>query len=150
LGAFVAIQQHRDFNKEAREFVYRLLDELPAEYDDPSENGLPSRIFWLITEIDNGGLWQYFTNIGEVATRTVQELQKIGASETAGILALACELFPGGVPPADPKERETLVRDLSLKQLDTLRALDDRFYSRREDLYLLVMDYWQSHHRQEA
>lgn len=137
-----------DFDRQAADDVDALLHRLPERSLEPADpNELPWRIFWLITEVDNGGMHQYLGNSsGEFAAETVEDLEKIGAPETAAMIKNACGLFSGRKPPSDFEERRAQLEAFSLEQMDALHDLSQRFYSRREDLNVLLRDYWETTH----
>ena len=82
----------------------------------------------------------------EFAVETVEDLRKIGAPDTAKIIESGCSLFPSSSPAKDFDERREQMEAFSLGQMDILQDLSQQFYSRREDLNLLLRDYWQQHH----
>lgn len=108
-----------------------------AEEADPPPADLArlERIFWLQTEINNGGLFQYFYNsTGDHAAETLADLKAIGATKTAAVLEEAMARFPQGKPNPDRvlRQRQLLrIGDLHGREFDDL---DQRFYFRSEAL----------------
>lgn len=108
-----------------------------AEEADPPPADLArlERIFWLQTEINNGGLFQYFYNsVGDHAAETLADLKAIGATKTAAVLEEAMARFPQGKPNPD-----RVLRQRQLQRLESLTGrefddLDQRFYYRSEAL----------------
>ena len=135
-----------EFDEEAADFVSDLLDDISLKSGEKSaREAAVFHISWLIIEVNNGGFHQYFFNsTGEHAVETAAMLRKIGAQQTAALIESGCQLFPNGAPPKDLEERRAQLDQFSLKQLEKLRDLEERFYSRREDLKLLLKQYWQS------
>lgn len=112
-------------------------------------------VLCFIEEVDNGGLDQFFYNsIGDHAAETLESLEQIGATETLAILRDAFALFPGGAPSRNGTDRQNELIAIRFaycrepKDLDQcnseLVALDERFFSRSEDLYALMLSKWRA------
>lgn len=124
--------------------VHQLLDRLPDRTFDPADpNERPWRIFWLITEVNNGGMDQYFHNSsGDFALETVGDLRLIGAPETAELVERGCKLFPEGKPARDTELRRKQMDKFSREQMISLDDLSNPFYDRSENLNALLLAYW--------
>jgi uncharacterized protein (TIGR03067 family) len=136
-----------EFDEEAEAFVSQVMDGVFAKRGtwNTKEEEVAHHVWWLMTEVNNGGFHQYFLNsAGENAVETVEALRKIGAIETAALVETACQQFPDKRPPKDRQQRIAQLDKFTLDQLEVLADLDERFYSRREDLNLLVKKYWES------
>lgn len=131
--------------------VNQFTDGLPERTYDPADpNELPWRILWLLIEVNNGGMDQYFHNSsGEFAGETVADLQLIGAPKTAELIERGCKLFPEGKPAKDTELRRKQMAEFSREQLSVLQELSDPFYARNEDLNALLRAYWKEQHRKE-
>jgi uncharacterized protein (TIGR03067 family) len=134
-----------EFDEEAEVFVDSLIKDNDKKQGAlTAEEQLVERISWLMTEVDNGGFHQFFYNgSGNHAAETAEALRKIGAVETAALLEAGCKLFPGGAPPRDQAARQAQMESFTLDQFESLRDLEQRFYARREDLNLLLKQYWE-------
>jgi hypothetical protein len=100
-------------------------------------------VVWLITEVNNGGLEQWFYNYsGGHAQETLEALRAIGAEETYAIVQEACSLFPDGMPERDHVKRVAQVEAMSEGRNPAFNPLDDRFYSMKENLYELLLTSW--------
>ncbi len=91
-------------------------------------------------QVGNGGLSQYFDNCGDQALMALEGLRRVGASESASILAEA--LIPFGVAGPDPDPERRLVQ---LDALDSAEehwdTLSERFMGYRDGLPVLK-DKW--------
>jgi hypothetical protein len=68
-------------------------------------------LFWLLAEVGNGGLEQYYWNwTGQLAKRTVKDLRDIGAMEAAEALERANACFPNGPAKQQRKRRGQIAR----------------------------------------
>jgi uncharacterized protein (TIGR03067 family) len=146
-GAAPMYPERMQFDDDAEEFVANLMGNIYNKNpDDLSEKqAVIYHVSWLMTEVNNGGFHQYFFNsTGRDAVETAKLLRKIGADQTAGLVEEGCQLFPKGTPAQDYKQRRNQLKSFSLDQLETLRDLENRFYSRREDLNVLLQKYWES------
>jgi uncharacterized protein (TIGR03067 family) len=134
-----------DFDAEADQFIYNLMRELISKSREPSgKEQVICDVALFEVEVDNGGFHQFFFNSpGDHALETAAALHRIGAPETAMLVQTACALFPNGKPSKDQGTRQLQLDEFTLDHLETLRDLEQRFYSRREDLSLLLKRYWQ-------
>ena len=108
-----------------------------AEDADPPPADLSrlERIFWLQTEINNGGLFQYFYNTaGDHAAETLADLKEIGANKTATILEEAFARFPQGKPDPDRILRQRQLLRVGGVYGREFEDLDHRFYYRSDAL----------------
>jgi uncharacterized protein (TIGR03067 family) len=145
-GAEIKFPERIEFDEEADDFISDLMRNI---YDRRTEvtprEEVVFQISWLIFEVNNGGFHQFFYNsTGCNAIETVGFVQKIGAAETATLVEIGCNLFPNGSPSKDIRKRRAQLEQFQLEQLETLRDLQERFYSRREDLNVLLKKYWVS------
>ena len=69
------------------------------------------RFWWLIAELNNGGLDQYFWNFsGEFAAETVEDLKRIGQEPAATILLQASKKLFGDAPvPSETRQRRRAI-----------------------------------------
>jgi hypothetical protein len=133
-----------DSTKMIIEFSYGLSDKIHMKGFDSLSH--PERVlhhvYWLETEINNGGFEQYFGNSsGDYAIDTPAALDEIGAHQTAQLVRRAMDLFPGGPPPSDRQKR---VEKLNLMDDDTVKqlsALDSEFLEYRDPLEELQIKY---------
>jgi len=112
----------------------------------------PERVFhciwWLETEVNNGGFDQYFFNsAGNHARETSVALNAIGALQTVGILQQAMGKFAEGVPPEDRDERQIQLLDLTDNDENAFEELDNEFYKYKDDLGGLLYTYVMAHKR---
>jgi uncharacterized protein (TIGR03067 family) len=136
--------EYPEFDKEAEEFVYSLMRDEPTEWWTEKRMVFED-VVRLITEINNGGLHQFFYNgTGDTAVETISFLRRIGAPETAKLIEAACQLFLGGTVPEDYRERRVQLEHFTHEQLKTLGQLEEQFFSRKEDLFLLLRKFWES------
>lgn len=128
--------------------VHQLLDKLPERTFDPADpNERPWRIFWLITEVNNGGMDQYFHNSsGDFALETVADLRLIGAPETADLVERGCKFFPEGKPAKDIEVRRQQMNEFKRAELVALDDLSNPFYDRSENLNALLLTWWRKQH----
>lgn len=144
-GTANVYQERMEFDDRANEFISDLMRDI---YDKAGERNpkeeVVYQVSWLITEVNNGGFHQYFYNSsGDNSVKIVGFLRNIGAPETATLVEIGCKLFPDGSPSEDYRKRRKQLEQFSLDQLETLRDLQERFYSRREDLNVLLKAYWE-------
>jgi len=137
-----------------------ILNGLPA---DPTEvvwkqlkalgvSGLtePQRILYhvsiLKSEVENGGLAQYFVNSsGEQAREALAALKVINAVRSAEALAKAITLFGGQGPSRDHRERHHQMASLGLRQEEVWEPLNRAFCDPDDPLNLRIMLYAISH-----
>lgn len=90
----------------------------------PRGVGLLLAVHWLQSEVNNGGLIQFFDNAtGVVAPEAIEGLQAIGLEEAAAVVQSALDLLPTPYP-RDGSERERHRQRL----LGATEGLDDRLY----------------------
>ncbi|MEX0700894.1 MAG: DUF4375 domain-containing protein [Planctomycetales bacterium] len=76
------------------------------------------------TEIENGGLHQFFGNSsGNHTGQTLDALRAISAVESSAVLEKACMLFPGGMPSSDWEQRDQQMQ--SMRDAQNLPAAPD-------------------------
>lgn len=99
-------------------------------------------IWWLETEVNNGGFQQYFWNsTGDHADIALQSLKDIGASKTASIVERAINVaFDGELPSSQAQRQHQLAMDEEAKG-ERLDSLDAEFYEYSEDFYKLLDAY---------
>lgn len=108
------------------------------------------QIYWLLCEVNNGGIDQYLTNSsGDDAQETIGFLKDIRATTTCRLLQSIAEIFPSGII---PKDREKRCELLSLwEQKSPTQAevfftkVTDAFHDRNEDLTKLTLAYVRKH-----
>jgi len=133
-----------EFDKQAEEFISRLMRELCDKLEMTDAELIVYRISWLMSKVDNGGFHQFFHNsTGEFSLETAEALRRIGAEETAAMVEAGCGLFPQGKPLKDFRQRATQLSAFTLDQFEILRDLQNRFYARKEDLALLLKQFWE-------
>jgi hypothetical protein len=99
-------------------------------------------IFWLESEINNGGFEQYFFNSsGNHALDTPAALEEIGAHHTAELVRRAIKLFPGGTPPRDLYQRRKKLEAIDDTIIDKFDKLDTEFYEYNDPLEELQVKY---------
>lgn len=136
----------RQFNAEAEKFVTELMRGLDRSARLSERDAVVFHVSWLITDAENGGFYQFFYNSSAGAPdETAISLRKIGACDTARLVEEGCRLFPDGRPGSDYATRQTQLVAFTLEQCETLRALEQQFYTRHEDICLLVKNYWDAH-----
>jgi hypothetical protein len=100
------------------------------------------RIYWLETEVNNGGFDQYFFNTsGNYAIDTPEDLEEIGAHHTAQIVRDAISIFPGGSPPRSRDDRDKLYDLVTDEVRDKWYELDLKFYEYQDPLETLQIGY---------
>jgi hypothetical protein len=107
---------------------------------------LPERVlhhvYWLESEINNGGFEQYFINSsGDYALDTPSALDEIGAYETAKIVKQAIDIFPGGEPPLVREDRIKKIDSMDESTRDKYSELDLEFLKYPEPLEELQVQY---------
>ncbi len=145
-GSAKVYPQRIEFDRAAKDFVGELWDKV-AVYDPTysDRDAAVCHVSWLVAEVNNGGFEQFFYNpAGTYALETIDCLKSIGATETAAMLRSACDLFPNGIPPKEQSERQRALEQFTLEQFEILADLDETFYSRREDVHVLLRAYWEN------
>lgn len=110
-----------------------------AKYEElNNEQRIAYLTYWYDSEVNNGGHFQYFTNMGtEHLQETIDALKIIGANKQAGILTKAKEIYLSKKRVKPNNLNEYLKED---KQEEFLQ-LDDAFYSTKPEVMDLVDDY---------
>ncbi len=115
-------------------------------YSEEDYRRLPRRdryvwdAFWFDTEVRNGGLRQFFTNMtGDHWRETLEALREIGEWSAASLLEEACSLFPDGRASEDQEARIEQSRSIwdDLKELE--KSLGS-YYKR--DVFANLLEYW--------
>lgn len=133
-----------EFDKEAEEFISSLMREFGETPDMTAAELVVYRVSCLITEVDNGGFHQFFHNsTGEFSLETAEALRRIGAEQTAALVEAGCGLFPQGGPAKDYRQRRIQLEGFTLDQFEILRDLQNQFYARKEDLDLMLKEFWE-------
>ncbi|MBL8298288.1 MAG: DMP19 family protein [Rhodanobacteraceae bacterium] len=121
-------------------------DELPvANYAAFARLPPATRVAYCIhrleAEVNNGGLYQFFSNsTGQYVRETIQALIDIGAPKTGDLLARAAEIcFPGGYP-SDASQYQTLLAEYG-EVAELVEPLDVKFLAYEEPLSKLVNEY---------
>ncbi len=98
-------------------------------------------------ETNNGGLNQFFFNdAGKLAGDALRGLEFLGAKKTAEILTRAMSVFPGGIVPADQKQRrEFLCDSITPDQEQLLNVLTTEFFQSSEPVADLLTAYIEKH-----
>jgi hypothetical protein len=119
-----------------------------AEKPDWSLEGLSGaeRYVWVIhcavEQINNGGVHQCFCNAtGDLIADVLEGLEKIGAVQTYSIFQRAVSLFQDG-PDPDQEVRRGQMDAMLIDDNAPFEALTDEFYERPEDLYGLLLRYY--------
>jgi Domain of unknown function (DUF4375) len=101
-----------------------------------------SAVWWVESEVNNGGFSQYFANdSAESASFVVEALETIGAPKTAGICGRAiAAAFPDGLPQA-LESIHLAAADFSDEILDKLEPLDREFIAYPHSLTDLLFAY---------
>jgi len=135
-------------DQSAEEFVSEIVGRV-LQFGPASKHlRLMSRVSWMETEINNGGFHQFFFNSsGETALQVIDDLNMIGATETAKLVQVGCALFPNGEPEQDLGKRRAQLEEFTLDDHEVLRDLENQFYARREDLNVLLKRYWEEQER---
>lgn len=134
-----------EFDDDGEEFIADIMREIYNKSPLTESEATVYHVSWMMTEVNNGGFHQFFYNkTGDFASDTAFLLRRIGATETAQLVERGCELFPGGTPPADCIERRAILDKFMPTQLMALDDLQEQFYSRSEDLCLMLKSYWEA------
>ncbi len=135
----------RTFDPVAEEQIrerFLAINETPRPGSPDTPDHMIWNIDWMETEINNGGFHQYFFNsTGDHSADTARQLRLIGAVKTAELIERGRALFPGGKPAIDLDERRKQLEPFTLDQHEQLRALEEAFYARDEDLFVLLRTY---------
>ena len=96
-------------------------------------------IWWLETEVNNGGFHQYFWNsAGDHADVALKSLRSIGAKKTAELLEKSIKIAFEGKLPINRSERQNKLEVNQEAKLERLEELDNEFYEYSEDFYKLL------------
>ncbi len=99
-------------------------------------------VYWLETEVNNGGFNQYFFNsAGDYAQDTVKALQDIGANYTAELLQQAISIFSEKTPSPDRYKRQEQLEKIGEEGEIFLSELDQKFYVYTDPIGALLVDY---------
>lgn len=99
-------------------------------------------VYWLESEINNGGFEQYFGNSsGDYALDTPAALDEIGAHQTSQLVKRAIDLFPGGIPPRDRQQRVEKLNLFDDDMINQLGNLTSEFFEYRDPLEELQVKY---------
>jgi hypothetical protein len=102
-----------------------------------------SMIFYLDSEVQNGGFRQWIGNpTGMYVVETRNALLEIGATEVAGLVDRAMRLFSGGCPARQWSERYEQCRALSEAAIEELDKLGDPYADLRANMLMRVLEYW--------
>ena len=123
------------------EFENMYIDNLASFDELDTERQVAYCLFWLETEVNNGGFHQFFSNSSGLFTvKTLDSLQKIGAVKSKILLQRAIEICYRNGFPLNP-----LMHDSELNDLDEvsskLEAIDIEFQNLEEPLADLVNSY---------
>jgi hypothetical protein len=108
--------------------------------------------WWFFAETNGGGLHQFFYNdAGAYAEDVLEGLERIGGTQTAGILRRTMAIFPGSRLPTDILERREALCDLPDElQWDLLGELNTELFQSREPLVERIEDYIREHPQEFA
>lgn len=99
-------------------------------------------VYWLETEINNGGFDQYYFNSsGNYAIDAPIALEEIGANRTAEIVKEANSVFPGSSPPRDRDERARILDQITEDIQEKWNELENRFFKYEDPLEVLQINY---------
>jgi hypothetical protein len=99
-------------------------------------------VYWLESEINNGGFEQYFSNSsGDYALDTPEALDEIGAHQTANLVRKAIDLFPGGAPSRDRQPRVEKLNSIDEITITRFGEFDSEFFEYHDPLEELQVKY---------
>ncbi|HEV2495049.1 MAG TPA: DMP19 family protein [Terriglobia bacterium] len=105
-----------------------------------------SAIWTLESEINNGGIKQYFENDGgETVGFAAAALKRIGANQCAGIVERAVSTICAGSVPSDAHGWEKLIAGMSDETGEILEGLDSEFYRYPDNLTELLFEFVRKH-----
>jgi len=114
----------------------------PYESLTPAEKVLRT-VIELDAEVNNG---QYFFNgTGDLCREAPAAFRAIGAEATAELIERALAVFPGDGPSPHRDERIPQLEGLPAENALSLRALDDDYYKKPDDIENLLFWYVRSH-----
>ena len=105
----------------------------------------------LATELVEGvmgdGFDGYFFNANDDPATALQALEAIGALRTAAIVRRAFDRFPGGFPPPNPMERQTILLDVvnAGGDIDVFEPEDNELFAYPENVEELAAAYLAPH-----
>lgn len=126
------------------ELSYGLSDKIHQKgYDSLTQpEKVLNRVYWLESEINNGGFEQFFINSsGDYALDTPAALDEIGAHQTALLVKRAIDIFPGGLPPRDRKQRIEKLNLIDEETVNQFGKLTSEFLEYRDPLEELQFKY---------
>ncbi len=95
----------------------------------------------LEAEVNLGGFHQFFFDAaGDRTAETIEALSVVGALHSLGIIKLAASLFPGGIPPTERFQRQSILDEIE-PNVNEFDGLDDAFHDCQEDLSALAKAY---------
>lgn len=98
---------------------------------------------WYISEVNNGGHYQYFFNGSGMAwQQALDGFAMLGAEEHRAVLQQAVSLFPNGRPSVDRQHRCEQLEALDSSSFD---GLDEQLYDLAEDFDDLAIKYIKTH-----
>jgi hypothetical protein len=126
--------------------ISRYLNQISSYGDDISKLTEPEKIFLFVdnleTEVNNGGLNQFFYNSsGNYSHETVEALKAIAAFEMAKIVDEAISLWPEKKVPKDKADRRNLLERISDKIDPKLEELDGKYYKYPDSIGDLLIEY---------
>lgn len=126
------------------ELSYGLSDKIHYKgYDSLTQpEKVLNRVYWLESEINNGGFDQFFANSsGDYAIDTPAALEAIGAHHTAQLVKRAIDIFPGGLPPRDRQQRIEKMNMIDADTANQFENLTSEFLEYRDPLEELQYKY---------
>lgn len=88
-------------------------------------------VYWVETEINNGGLSQfYFNSAGDNAVIAPSLLRKIDLHDLASIIERANAHFPNATPPRDREQRMDILDDVEEQAEDAWSELESEFHQK--------------------
>lgn len=103
-------------------------------------------VFGFESEINNGGLNQYFFNsAGNFALDTVVALQNIGANYASELLLKSFDVFPEKKPFADRFKRQEQLNKIGNEGEEFLLGLDEKLLAYHPSIGALLIKYVEKH-----
>jgi hypothetical protein len=130
------------------ELSYGISDKINKNgYDSLSQvEKVLHHVYWLESEVNNGGFHQYFSNSsGDYAFETPEACKEIGAPYTASLVDNANNIFPNGKPPSDWQQRNNWLNENGETIKKTLGDIDNKFFEYREPLAELQKEYMEKY-----
>jgi hypothetical protein len=98
------------------------------------------------SEVNNGGLAQYFVNSwGDDARTALAGLEAVGAIHAASVLRRAMMLFGPDGPSPDRDDRHDQLASLTAEQDDEMESLTAVFFRDEDRLALRLLEYVRQH-----